>query len=178
LIKDPGTTGAGSSLAGFFYQSFGGDFVRKLYVEQKPVFSRDPRQAVQWIAQGTYPILVGPDPNEMDRFKRLGYPVGVTFPTDAPSVLSGGWGLISLLNKAPHPNAAKLFVNWLAGRAGVEAFANATLSASLRTDITYRNVPAFVFPQKNVKYLDTYDFKYVTEQRELAAGKARELIGE
>jgi iron(III) transport system substrate-binding protein len=178
IIKDPAVAGAGTSLIGYFYHVFGADFVRKLYRDQKPVISRDPRQAAQWLAQGSYPILVGPDPTAVDRFKQLGYPVAPAFPADGPGVLTGGWGLISLMNRAPHPNAAKLFVNWLAGRAALEKFANAALSVSLRNDVKYTNSPAYVFPQNNVKYLDTYDFKYITEQRDYAIAKARELLGE
>ena len=178
VIKDPGVAGAGTSLIGYFYQVFGADFVRKLYRDQKPIISRDPRQAAQWLAQGNYPVLVGPDPTAVDRFRQLGYPVAPAFPADGPSILTGGWGMLCLMNRAPHPNAARLFINWLAGRAGLEAFANAALSVSLRNDVKYSGLPAYVFPQKNVKYIDTYDFKYITEQRDYAIAKARELLGE
>jgi len=100
------------------------------------------------------------------------------FPTDAPSILSGGYGLISLVNKAPHPNAAKLFINWLAGPGPQKAFAEAVQSVSLRNDIRYSNLPPWVFPQKGTKYLDSYDWKFVNEQREPAMDKARDLLGE
>ena len=39
-----------ASLTSYFYIKFGADFVKKLYVDQKPVLSRDARQAVQWLA--------------------------------------------------------------------------------------------------------------------------------
>ena len=178
IVKDPGISGAGASLISYFYILFGPEFVKKLYIDQKPVVSRDARQSAQWLAQGSYAMLVGPDPAAIDQFRRLGYPVAPAFPSDGPSVLSGGWGLISLVNKAPHPNAAKLFVNWLAGRTGQEVFANATLAVSLRNDVAYKDVPSFAFPQKGAKYIDTYDYKFVTEQRDAAFAKARELLGE
>jgi iron(III) transport system substrate-binding protein len=178
IVKDPGISGAGASLISYFYIMFGADFVKKLYRDQKPVISRDPRQSAQWLAQGSYPVLVGPDPAMVDQFQRLGYPVSAAFPNDGPSVLSGGWGLISLVNKAPHPNAAKLFINWLAGRNGQTMFADATLAVSLRNDVTYHGVPAFAFPQKGTKYMDTYDYAFVTEQRDAAFAKARDLLGE
>jgi iron(III) transport system substrate-binding protein len=178
IAKDPGISGAGASLISYFYLNFGPEFVKKLYVDQKPAVSRDARQAAQWLAQGNYAILVGPDPVAVESFARLGYPVAPAYPNDGPSVLSGGWGLISLVNKAPHPNAAKLFINWLAGRAGLQAFANATLSVCLRNDVKYTDVPGYAFPQKGVKYMDTYDYKFVTSERDAAFAKARELLGE
>lgn len=178
ITKDPGISGAGASLISYFYINFGPDFVRKLYVDQKPVISRDARQSAQWLAQGNYAILVGPDPEAVESFAHLGYPVAPAYPTDGPSVLSGGWGLISLVNRAPHPNAAKLFINWLAGRVGLQAFANATLALCLRNDVKYTDVPAYAFPKKGVKYMDTYDYNFVTSERDAAFAKARQLLGE
>ena len=179
VAKDPASSGAGESLTSYFYIEFGADFVKKLYQEQKPVLSRDARQAAQWLAQGNYPIAVGPEIAEIMRFQELGYPIEPVFPTDAPSVLTGSWGLVCLLNKAPHSNAAKLFINWLAGTSAQAAFATSTQSLSLRTDVHYdKDLPPFIFPQKGTKYLDTYDYKYITEQRNPAIAKVRELLGE
>lgn len=179
VAKDPASSGgSGASLTSYFYIVFGPEFVKKLYVDQKPMLSHDARQAAQWLAEGTYPILVGPDTTALDQFKKLGYPVEPVFPSDGPSVLTGGWGLIGLVNRAPHPNAAKLFVNWLAGRAAQTEYAKATQSLSLRTDVRYDDMPAYLFPQKGTKYMDTYDFTFVTQQRDPALAKARELLGE
>jgi iron(III) transport system substrate-binding protein len=177
IAKDPSIGGTGSSLTSYFYLTFGPDFVRKLYVDQKPMISRDLRQSAQWLAQGNYPILVGGDVVTVMQFQKLGYPVDFVLPSDGPSVLSSGYGLVSLLNRAPHPNAAKLFINWLGGRQGEEAYARAILAVSLRTDVAYDNVPAFMFPQKNQKFLDTYGYSFITDQREATFAKVRELLG-
>ncbi len=178
IVKDPTITGAGASLVSYFTLTFGPEYVRKLYTTQKPVISRDSRQMAQWLAQGTYPILVGPQASDIYQFQRLGYPIAPVFPTDGPGILTGGWGLVSLLNKAPHPNAAKLFVNWIAGRNGLQAYANSMATPSLRNDLKYEGIPAFVFPQKGVQYMDTYNYKFVTEQRDPAFERARELLGQ
>ena len=92
-------------------------------------------------------------------------------------MLNCGWGLVCLMNKAPHPNAAKLFVNWIAGRAGQEMYANANLSVSLRTDVKYDGLPAYLFPQRGIKYLDTSDWKFVTETHEASLNKVQALLG-
>jgi len=176
--KDPATSGPGASLIAILYLQFGPDFVRKFYVDQKPALARDVRQAVQFLAQGNYAILVGPDSGNILRFQAQGYPLEFVFPTDAPSVLSGSWGLVSLLNKAPHPNAAKLFINWLAQPGPQLAYAKTTAALSLRTDLKYDGFPQFLFPQKGTKYIDTYDYKFITEQRDPAFQNARALLGE
>jgi iron(III) transport system substrate-binding protein len=178
VAKDPALTGAGTSLIAMLYIKFGADYVRRLYQDQKPIISRDGTQAAQFLAQGSYAIVLGPDSPAVDKFQHAGYPIQPLFPTDAPSILSGGYGLISLLNKAPHPNAAKLFINWLAGRQAQEAFAEALLSVSLRTDCTYHGLPPWVFQQKGANYMDSYGYKFVTEQRDAAMNKARDMLGE
>ena len=178
IAKDPGVSGAGTSLIAMLYLQFGPDYVRRLYKDQKPIISQDARQAMQFLASGSYPILMGPEPTEIVRFQQLGYPIAPVFPTDAPGILTGSYGLISLVNKAPHPNTAKLFINWLAGRDAQGPFAEARICASLRTDVKYQNLPAWVFPQKGTKYLDTYDYAFVTRQRDEAMAKARALLGE
>jgi iron(III) transport system substrate-binding protein len=178
VAKDPAGSGAGQSLTSYFYLQFGPEFVKKLYIEQKPTLTQDARQGMQWLAQGNNPILIGPDTPALVQFQNLGYPIEPVFPTDGPSVLTGSWGNIGLLNKAPHPNAAKLFLNWFAGPGAQLAYAKATQSLSLRADLKYDGFPNYLFPQKGTKYLDTYSYKFVTEQRDAALTKVRELLGE
>jgi iron(III) transport system substrate-binding protein len=177
IAKDPLTYGAGSQVNSYFYLTFGPDYVKKLYLEQKPVLSRNARQSMQWLAEGSYPILLGPDTAEMINFKKLGYQIEAILPSDGPSMLNAGWGLVCLMNKAPHPNAAKLFVNWFAGHAGQETFANATQSVSLRSDIKYEGLPSYLFPQRGTKYMDTSDWKFVTETHEATQNKVQALLG-
>jgi iron(III) transport system substrate-binding protein len=177
IAKDPLTYGAGSQMNSYFYLTFGPDYVKKLYLDQKPVLSRNARQSMQWLAEGSYPILIGPDTAEMINFKKLGYQIEAVLPPDGPSMLNAGWGLVCLMNKGPHPNAARLFVNWFAGRAGQESFANATQSVSLRDDIKYDNVPSYLFPQRGAKYMDTSDWKFVTETHEATQNKVQALLG-
>lgn len=178
VAKDPGVSGAGTSLIAMLYIQFGPDFVRRLYRDQKPTISRDARQAAQFLAQGEFALLLGPDATAVDQFLHQGYPLEYRFPPDAPSILSGGWGLFCLMNKAPHPNAAKLFINWLAGPVGQTAFSRSVLSVSLRTDLKYADIPSWAFPKPGVKYLDTYDYKFVTADRDPAVTQARALLGE
>jgi ABC-type Fe3+ transport system substrate-binding protein len=40
---------------------------------------------------------------------------------EGPSI-SAAFGQLALMNRAPHPNAAKVFVNWLLSREGQSAF--------------------------------------------------------
>jgi iron(III) transport system substrate-binding protein len=177
IAKDPSIPGAGASLISYFYLTFGPDFVKSLYVDQKPIISRDPRQAAQSLAVGNVPFWVGPDQSEVIRFQNLGYPIEWVAPTDGPGVLSGGFGFLSLVNKAPNPNAAKLFINWLMSREGQQLFSKAISSMSLRTDIDQAWAADYTRPKSGGNYLDTYDYKFILEQRDPAYEKAQKLLG-
>jgi iron(III) transport system substrate-binding protein len=177
LIKDPTASGTGQSLNSFFYINFGPDFVRKLYKDQQPVFTADTRQAAQWLAQGNYGVWIGSDMSQLDPFIKLGYPIDAVQPTDAPGILTGSYGMISLMNRAPHPNAAKLFINWIAGREGDAIFAKSLLAGSLRTDIKQDWMPSYEIPKPGVKYFDSYGYSFITVEREAALAKVKELLG-
>jgi ABC-type glycerol-3-phosphate transport system substrate-binding protein len=69
-------------------------------------------------------------------------------------------GSIGLLNKAPHPNAAKVFVNWLLSREGqltmqrVYVEGKRGASNSLRVDIPKDMVPRHERLFEGVNYID------------------------
>jgi iron(III) transport system substrate-binding protein len=177
VAKDPSVGGAGSSLTSYFYLEFGEQFVADLYKTQAPAISRDGRQMAEWLANGKYPISVGPNMTDVEDFQAHGHPIEVILPTDGPGILSGGFGSICLLDKAPNPNAAKLFVNWLASKEGQQLYSKATTSLSLRTDLDNGWAPPYIIPKKDIRYLDTYEYDFVLEKRNAAFAKVRKLLG-
>ena len=103
----------------------GADFVKKLFLDQKTTFSRDRRQLTDWLARGTYPIVFGGEDGELERLRKEGLPINsVHGLEDMPGSLSGG-DQVGLFTNAPHPNAARIFVNWIASKEGTEIFARA-----------------------------------------------------
>lgn len=66
------------------------------------------------------------------QFKAKGAPIAFVNPTEgvtAAPFLSG------VVDKAPHPNAARLYMDWLTGAAGQTAYVKATALYSTRTDV-------------------------------------------
>jgi ABC-type Fe3+ transport system substrate-binding protein len=105
------------------WQSKGGDFVRTLLSQQKPVFQDTVRITTEWVATGRYPIGIGVDSPELRKLKSNG--VGEKVET-----LSFQGGNIStqgsaVFKNAPHPNAAKVFLGWLWSKEGQTAFVDA-----------------------------------------------------
>ena len=57
-----------------------------------------------------------------------------------------------MINQAPHPNAAKVFINWLLSQEGQTVYAKATLYNSRRTDVEVIDKAGVVDPNK--KYIN------------------------
>jgi ABC-type Fe3+ transport system substrate-binding protein len=71
---------------------------------------------------------------------KQGLPIGQTLDLTEGGTLSSGGGTISFIDRAPHPNAAKVFVNWLLSREGQINFQARDGSDSLRIDIPKNDV--------------------------------------
>ena len=156
----------------------GDDFVTRLYIDQKPVFSRDHRQMADWLARGTYPITVALRDVEFQQVKDDGFPVElVPNPPEAPGFLSAGFGLLGLMNQAPHPNAARVLVNWLASKPGMEVWSRAQLIPPVRTDIDLSVFPPTELVDPNTKYFDSYGWDYVVKDRDQMMKRLQKLLG-
>ena len=107
----------------------------------------DRRVLVDWLAMGAYPLVAftGGVARDLRALEGFGAPVKEVFiPRDTPGLSAGGSGNpIEMFTQAPHPNAAKLFLNWWLSREG-QTFIHENVEdlqrQSLRTDIPIGNV--------------------------------------
>ncbi|MBS3940359.1 MAG: hypothetical protein KG028_05300, partial [Actinobacteria bacterium] len=84
------------------------------------------------------------------------------FPTDAPGVLTSGFGILRLFDASPNPNAAAVFANWLASPKGAMVMQLGLDQPSLRTDVEVTaNIPREILLQDDVEYLDQNTEEYV-----------------
>jgi len=164
--EDPTAIGSGSNAAARFYHDLGEDFVRKLYIEQKTVRTRERRQMTDWLARGTQPICLNCREDDVRPLIKDGFKLLEIFELVdiAPSINGSPW-LLSLANKAPNPKAAQLFANWILAKEGLEAYARGYGSATLRTDIDESFLNPANLPKRNVKYFDDTDWKWVVSGR-------------
>ncbi|WP_158693450.1 ABC transporter substrate-binding protein [Neorhizobium alkalisoli] len=107
LADDPRAIGAGYLWFFSTYDRIGEDYVRKV-AGQKLVFTRDQRESQRRTARGEYSIYMPVILTDMSDLK--GLPVKFVIPEEGVGyVLYGN----VLLKKAPHPNAAKLYLDFL-----------------------------------------------------------------
>jgi ABC-type Fe3+ transport system substrate-binding protein len=101
----------------------GDDIMKQLLVDQEPVLSRDRNQLTEFMVRGRYPIAIGLNALALQDFQAKG--VGKSIKTillPEMDYQSSG-SLVWLINRAPHPNAAKVLINWLLAKEAQTAYA-------------------------------------------------------
>ena len=176
--EDPTVAGSGSNTAARIYLQVGEDFVKKLYVAQKTMIARDRRQLTDWLARGTYPIVFGAQSSDVEKMRKEGFPLKEIYGfSDMPPALTGSPWLLTLMNKAPHPNAARLFVNWIVSKEGLEIYSRAEGRSALRTDTDESFIPPEQVPKPGVNYFDSFDWEFTVSGKEKARLSMKEILG-
>jgi iron(III) transport system substrate-binding protein len=119
LSDDMRPLGSGNTLFAILQKSMGADFNEKL-AEQKPVFSRDMRNDARRVARGEYPIYI----TQVFAFASdlKGLPVKVVVPKEGAPYAQME---MAMLKSAPHPNAARLFMQHFLSVDSQALYANA-----------------------------------------------------
>jgi iron(III) transport system substrate-binding protein len=182
-ISDPRTPGSGSSMWSYMHYIKGEEYLRKL-VAQKLFVTRDLRLLADNLAKGKIAITSGIGYSEFYPFIKADLPV---VPLSVPKeglYVSGGYGNLTILKNPPHPNATRVFVNWLLGRDGQEIFSRGMGVGTRRLDIDTKWLTEFgVIASKDRLTLDQfYKLENQSEEkihkiREPAAVVARKLLG-
>ncbi len=176
--EDPRVAGAGQSAAGYLDYVFGLDFVKQLYIGQQVVYARDARQLVEWVARGTYAVALGAVQAPIEDFRSQGMTqLAVPLLPDGPGSLLGGYSLLTENKGAPHPNAARVFINWYASQPGQEVYTRVTLEPSTRVDVKVPSVPDYVKPKPGMHYVDQYKEDWYTNVRPKVQAAIIEALG-
>lgn len=155
---DPVVPGSATPLLWFFYvnPSLGPDFIRQLFGGMDVTVTRDRRLPMDWLAKGKVSLCLGCP--EFDKARKASLPVELIKQPLREGVLTPyGHGVMSLLQPTPHPNAAKVFINWLLSKRGQIAFQEITAKLgdprnSARVDIPKDSVPSELRLREGVKY--------------------------
>ena len=161
--------GLGGTMQFFYYSpELGPEFIKKFFATMDIQFAKNFRQMTDWLAQGRYAICFGC--KDSMRAKHQGLPVedfDTTRWKEGSSFSSGG-GSLSLPNQAPHPNAAKVFINWFLSRRGQTALQKLgdvdDPPNSRRIDIPKDDVPPANRMVPDAKYFDVVKPEYADQK--------------
>ncbi len=181
-ISDPRTPGSGSSMWSYMLYIKGEEYVKRL-VKQNLFVTRDLRLLAENLARGKIAVTSGIGYSEFLPFIKAKLPVT---PLPVPKeglYVSGGYGHLTVLKNAPHPNASKVFINWLLSRDGQEVFTRGMGVGSRRFDIDTHWLKDYgVIAAKDFLSLDQYH-KHENQSedkihkiREPGAAMARKLL--
>jgi iron(III) transport system substrate-binding protein len=162
---DPRDTGLGATMQFYYYSpEIGPEFMKKFFGGMDVTYAKNFRQMTDWLAQGKFAICMGC--KDSMRAKNQGLPVD-DFDTNGwkeGSSFSAGGGSFSYMNQAPHPNAAKVFINWFLSRKGQMALQKLgdvdDPANSRRIDIPKEGIPPDNRLQAGVKYFDVVKPEY------------------
>jgi iron(III) transport system substrate-binding protein len=154
-MYDPRLTGAGQGVALYWYTTpaLGKDFIRQM-VGQDIAFSRDERQVLNWVAQGERPIALGVGDSQAIDMMRRGVPIKAMESQNIAegSYLTSGTGSVSVVNRAPHPNATRVYLDFLLSQRGQLEWSQAVGFVSDRVDVPQDHVESFLIPVPGMKY--------------------------
>lgn len=144
VMDDPTRAGPGQATFTFFYlhPDLGPNFIRALG-KQEPLVLRDYGQELDAIIKEKYSMLIGVSDIVAEERLKDGLPIAILDPRQLKegSDVSPGSGGLGFFNRAPHPNAAKIYLNWLLSKEGQTGFARVNGYISGRLDVPTDHSP-------------------------------------
>jgi len=122
----------------YHHPELGPKFLRRFFAEMDATLFKDERLGTDWLAIGKYPLCFACNSRVA---KQQGLPVDQFGLLKEGQGLSPQAGTMVLVNRAPHPNAARVFINWFLSREGQTAYQAAgqkpgeSSTNSLREDV-------------------------------------------
>lgn len=174
VMMDPTVPGGGAYIFGLLKREQGVEFWDKMK-GQNISFIRDYSQVARHVAIGEAAVGLGLSPIHVMALLLANAPIKLLPASEGGYVANI---LVSLINNAPHPNAARVLINWMLTREGQEPVAFHTGNVSVRKDVEYKPHPEVAAWFKGEPKFLTLDFK-VTEEfdADVAAGTARKVFG-
>lgn len=144
---DPRTGGVVEGMTGFVYRSIGPDGLRALLTQQDPHVVGTSRQLLDAMLKGGKPIGIGVTTGTLRNMQEAGMGNSVQRVdfSDGRQVGRSG-GFVAVPKSAPHPNAAKLFANWILSPAGQSVWVKKSQENSARLDVAVADPLRFPNP--------------------------------
>jgi iron(III) transport system substrate-binding protein len=153
---DPRSPGAGDSNWSFIWQVKGEEYLRKL-VAQDLVLGRDQRVLAEQLAKGRVAVLIGLTHYSYLPFLKAGLPIKPLPTLKDGTYGTAGSGNLAVIKEPPHPNATKIFINWLLSREGQELSSKGLGQATRRLDVDTKALKEIgVVAAKDVMTLQDY----------------------
>jgi iron(III) transport system substrate-binding protein len=154
VAYDPTLGGSGDAMRFFYHhKSLGPEFIKRILTETDIVISTDTRQMGDWLAGGKFALTIFAPVSRMDLdvMQIQGLPVDWFTPDHLKegAYITAGSGGVALINKAPHPSASKVALNWLLSREGQIAYQRIFTQGNVGPDSLRIDIPKDKVPKGN-----------------------------
>jgi len=171
-FRSPRTAGAGISVVSYWWAtpSLGKDFIKQL-ASQNLVISDNDQQILDDAAHGKYAIAIGPSDVLTNQFISKGLPIKQVPSSQLAegAYTTSGNGTLVVFKEPPHPNATKLYLDYLLSKEGQTAWVNAAGVPSYRRDVPHDKVAAYLVPKEGVQYQDNSSEALVKQKNAIVA---------
>jgi len=159
LTGDPRAHGGGFSPGTQLRLARGEEFLKRLWKDQECAYSRDNRQLTEFMVRGRYAIGAGAVYRDiLIEFTAQGLGKNLKrVDVDDIDSAGGGRNIVWMFDKAPDPNAAKLFINWLLTKEGQTVWSKHGQTNSRRLDVEPAMPDLMPVPGKNYRNSDSWD---------------------
>ena len=132
---DPRNPGSGQNTWSFLWKVKGEEYLQKL-TQQDLLISQNLRQLADSLAKGKLAFTIGLSHYSYNPFIKAGLPVRPVPKIKEGAHANNGSGVVTVVKNPPHPNAAKVFVNWLLSKEGQEIYGKAMTQGTRRLDVS------------------------------------------
>jgi iron(III) transport system substrate-binding protein len=158
LLSEPIGPSPGSRWAAYAWRAYGDDHLRKV-INNVKALTRAEIEAPKQIARGEYGIFIHPTQVGAADIWKLPkpHPFRLVVPEDGVMLLTAG---TSLLKEAPHPNAARVFMNYMLTKSAQQINADDPGGPFIRRDVTPKvpELAHFMTAKPFPENPDTYEF--------------------
>ncbi|HEY4134420.1 MAG TPA: extracellular solute-binding protein [Alphaproteobacteria bacterium] len=130
---------------------YGKDFIRDIVIGNQMTLTDNVRQQIDWLVRGNYPISISILVDMLYDLQNQGIGKNVQ-PLPGLHKYSGSFGGLMAFSNPPHPNAAKVYANWVLGQKAQAIIAKTVRYNSRRTDVALGEPSLKV----DVDHLDEY----------------------
>jgi ABC-type Fe3+ transport system substrate-binding protein len=139
---DPRQPGAGAQAWEFLWKHKGEEYLKRL-VTQDIQLSRNSRVLAESLARENLAVTIGINYYGYRSFIEAGMPIKALPIFKEGTYGTAGSGTLAIIKNHPHPNATKVFVNWLLGKEGQEVWTKELSQPSRRWDVDTQSTAKF-----------------------------------
>lgn len=153
VAKDPRIpgSGAGNMRWIYYHPALGAPFLKRLFGEMEVTLSREERQSTDWLAKAKAALCFSCGQTDVIKARQQGLPVEMlnSAAWKEGAGMNAQVNTLALINRAPHPNAARLFANWLLSREGQILYQELTVTSGSPSESLRIDVPKDAIPPAN-----------------------------